>query len=115
VSSCTLRIIIILMETIQDLYQIATPTAATPPARGQWAIELRLRAIQKMMATKSKFVTAVTSSEPEAPHPTNAVDTEAPHPPGFSVTAEAGRPQLPATMIRACPRHVRCRDLRVNE
>src|SRR5262249_26030077 len=46
---------------------------------------------------------AVTPAEAEAWHAARAVDTEAPpHPHGFSVAAEAGRPSPP--MIRACPR-----------
>jgi hypothetical protein len=33
VNHFTLRVIIILMETIKDLYQVATPTAAAPSRR----------------------------------------------------------------------------------
>jgi hypothetical protein len=48
---------------------------------------------------------AVTPAEAEAWHAARAVDTEAPpHPHGFSVAAEAGRPP---SMIRACPRPIK--------
>ena len=48
---------------------------------------------------------AVTPAEAEAWHAARAVDTDAPpHPHGFSVAAEAGRPP---SMIRACPRPIK--------
>jgi len=53
---------------------------------------------------KHQFVTAVTSSEAESVAPySHGRYGNTPSPPGFSVAAEAGRPQPPATMIRGLP------------
>jgi hypothetical protein len=54
---------------------------------------LRTRCPKNHGVSKSKSVTAVTSSEVGSDHATRAVDTEAPRTPyGFPVAAEAGRP-----------------------